>query len=152
MGDWFIKTFRKHHAVKAYIAYPDGRLKLHWVIPDGDTIQIKEMKFQLRKENRLLSSKGIPTYAFNTNSTEPINMLGEKVTPLSPEEYLVATESHVAREIIESAQKKIDFGMINFVFSLIILVAVGAGIYLVKDSLDLIIQKLDLLLSELGLI
>lgn len=97
MSNFIVKTFYRSKAVKAIITYPDKRVKTFWVVPKGHTITIGNNTFNINKEDFYLH-KGIPTYFYNTNNTEPVNVITEAQSKITPDDYNVAISSAVARD------------------------------------------------------
>ena len=142
MREWFIKTFFKSKAVRIYIAYPDKRLQEFWAIPKGDQVNIKGVGvFTISLEEGNLSSKNVPTYIFNTLSTSPLNLQTGEKSVYTPEQFQVAIDSKIEREIF-LATKTGALSQDTIYILLALMVGFGGLGYYLSDKINTIIEAL----------
>lgn len=149
MSNFIVKTFYRSKAVKAIITYPDKRVKTFWVVPKGHTITIGNNTFNINKEDFYLQ-KGIPTYFYNTNNTEPVNVITEAQSKITPDDYNVAISSAVAREIFETSGGNKNPGLISLIFSILATALSGGAVYLVVELTKKVDQITEWLKVILG--
>lgn len=143
MRQWIIKRFRKKKAVRLYIINENRRVHHYWTIPIDGNVTIGGTSFKLTKDDYLLKDN-IPTYFFNYKSAGPLNLYENSKVILTPEDFNLAIDTHVARDIFMATMKsKISPD------TLIILGAMAVGFlavgYFLNDKLDAINRTLEAL-------
>lgn len=154
-NQFIIKNFLKRKAVKAFVLYPDKRIRTYWAIPDGNIIKINNMSFLINENDFSLDTKGIPCYIYDISNIEPKNLQNE-IKPKKPsagktEDYRIITPqdldtaitAKVATEIFNASRKNMDTGTITLIFSVLSVIAVGVVAYMGFEKLDVIIEKLQ---------
>jgi len=145
MREWFIKTFMKRHAVRIYIAMPDKRLKEYWCIPKGDQVSIKGVgTFVLTIDEVSLSSKNVPTFIFNTTNPEPLDLQTGGKSVYSPEQFQVAIDSNIAKEIFLATKSGSISQDTMIILGVMVLGFAGLG-YFITDQLKAITEILQAL-------
>ena len=128
MGNWVNKTFFKSKVVKIRLVYPDRRCSLHWVIPNGKVVQIKNKYACIIDEDRMVLEKNIPTYLFNVKTTEPFDAL--LLDPNKPtlnglhtaETFSDALNPSAIREFVQASKGKFDINMMTLMLLVIVLI------------------------------
>lgn len=143
MRQWIIKRFRKKRAVRIYVITEDRRVHHYWTIPVDGNVKIKGLSFKLTKDDYLLKDN-IPTYFFNDKDAEPLNLYSDKKILLSPQDFNLAIDTHVARDVFSATmKKKISPDTLIILGGMFIgLLAVG---YFLNDKLDAINKTLEAL-------
>ena len=142
MKQWFIRTFLKSKAVRIYIAHPDKRLQEFWAIPHGDQVNIKGVGvFTISLEEGNLSSKNVPTYIFNTLSTSPLNLQTGEKSVYTPEQFQVAIDSKIEREIFLATKTGV-LSQDTIYILLALMVGFGGLGYYLSDKINTIIEAL----------
>lgn len=129
------KTFNKKRVVKAVIYGADKRIKVFYVLPKNDSLTIKNVSYVINEKDFYLDNENIPTYLYRHDSTEPINPHDSKKSVLTPDYYNTAINAHVARDVFEATKGGMDFATISLVVSVITLVVVGGGLYMLFKNL-----------------
>lgn len=147
MKEWIIKTFMKRHAVRIYIATPDKRLKEYWCLPKGDQVSIKGVgTYILTIDEANLSSKNVPTYIFNTVNPEPLDLQKGKKSVYTPEQFQVAIDSNIAKEIFLATKSGTISQDTMIILGVMVLGFAGLG-YFLTDQLN----ALNDILQALGI-
>lgn len=152
MTESMIKLFYKSKAVKAIIAYPDKRVRTHWVIPNKDEIKVHGRTFKINDKDMMLSG-GVPTYAFVHDRVEPINVYDLQKSLMTAQDYDLAISAHVAEEILRVTNGKTDLMMIVVAVGVITLLAVGGLFYFILTKfteLQTTVTELERLIKLLG--
>ena len=145
MRQWFIKTFMKRQAVRIYIATPDKRLKEYWGLPKGDQVSIKGVgTFILTTDEASLSSKNVPTFIFNTVNPEPLDLQKGKKSVYTPEQFQVAIDSNIAKEIFLATKSGSISQDTMIILGVMVLGFAGLGYY-ITDQLNAINEILQAL-------
>ena len=144
MKQWFISKFKKKKAVRIFLLNKDKRLTQYWVLPKGlGEITIGKYTFKITPHDFVLLNN-VPTYFYNVENAAPVSFEHGKVVELSPAEFNMSIEAHVARDVFAAAQ-----GSLLSTEGIIILVAVlvcalGLGYYL-SSELTAIRESLSIL-------
>lgn len=143
MRQWIIKRFRKKKAVRLYVIDENRRVHHYWTIPSDGNVTIGNLSFKLTKDDYLLKDN-IPTYFFNHKDAEPLNLFTDKKILLSPQDFNLAIDTHVARDVFMATMKnKISPDTLIILGGMFLgLLAVG---YFLNDKLDAINQTLEAL-------
>jgi hypothetical protein len=143
MNEWTIKTFHKKEAIRATVAYPDKRVRLHWAIPNGSTVQIGKNTFTINEKDVMIQN-GIPAYMFLVGRPEPLNPYAVTQSYMTSEDFDVAISAKVAREILEVTSGKFEPGLVGLLVSgLAVIASIGVGYWLstfLTDILERVIE------------
>jgi hypothetical protein len=141
MSNFINKNFRKNQSIKAYIHYKDRRVKLFWLIPNGNMVTVKGDTFIINDKDFVLS-KGIPTYYYVNGTPEPMNLYKQPMNDLmTSQDFNVALEANVARQIFEASGSKIE-GIIPILISVAIVGLLGYMMYSFGEQLTLIMEMI----------
>jgi hypothetical protein len=152
MNEWAIKTFYKSRAIRATIIYPDKRIRLHWALPVGDTVQIGKMAYKINNEDVLIQ-KGIPSYIFRSDRPEPINPFALAKSVMTAEDFNVAISAKVASEILAVTSGKMDPGLLAIaggILATLAIIGVGYWLSTILESMTERIAELERLIKLLG--
>lgn len=139
-NQWIIKNFMRKSAVRVIIVTEDKRLKEFWAIPEDGIISAGGYSFRLSEDEFLLKNN-VPTYVFNYNNAEPLNLLTEKKSYLTPKELNTGIKNKLIAELIASLDK--TFGT-DFMITLVALALgfIGLG-YFINEKLVAIQTALE---------
>lgn len=144
-NQFIIKHFRKKDAIKAYVIYPNKRVKLFWGIPVDGFVKIDNKLFKVDDKSFYLPKDNIQTYYYDSRVVEPLNIFNpsKPETIMTADDFDVAISAHVARDIFEASKGGFDkgtLGIILSVFSILAIIVVG---YLMSDNINAIMEKLQ---------
>ena len=148
-NQFIIKHFMKSKAVKCYVIHADKRLRLTWVIPNGNDLTVGKYTFHMNSDVMYLS-KSIPCFVFSYKNAEPLNIIDiNQQTFMTAEDYDTAISSHVAREIFEASSKGMDGNTLLMVIGLGIVGVIGVASYLLYSRFDEIKTLLNQIIEML---
>lgn len=137
--------------VRLIISYQDGKTKIFKVKPStNNTVSISDRTFNINEKTYTIM-KNMPTYFFNSENTEPIDVYSAKATPFSPSQYKVAIDNKIVEEIFKSSKKHNGFNKETITMVVLIGIAgvLGLAGFLLKEQIDIILQKLDIIITAL---
>lgn len=144
MRQWVIKRFKKSKAVRIFLLTKGKRLTHYWVVPKGlGEITIGKYTFKLTPDDFVLLDN-VPTYFYNEENASPVSFELGKVVELSPDEFNMSIEAHVARDIFSSAQGGLLSTEGIIIIVAVLVSAIGVGFY-IQSQLAIILEKLALL-------
>lgn len=143
MRQWIIKRFRKKKAVRIYIINEDRRVHHYWAIPIDGNVTIQDMSFKLTKDDYLLKDN-IPTYFFNYKNATPLNLYSNKEVILTAQDFNLAIDTHVARDVFMATMKSKLSGDTLLILGGMVIGFLAVG-YFLNDKLDAINNTLEAL-------
>ena len=147
------KTFRRGKSVKIIYVGVDKRVRIYYLVPKQKVVRVNKESFNLNDKDLFLS-KGMPTYIFTHKHAEPINILDVPTTFMSPDDYDVAINAHVARDIYAATSASINLATVSMILSGLTLVGLIVIAVMGQDLLAEISTKLQTfndLLANLGI-
>jgi hypothetical protein len=124
MSNFINKYFNKSKAVKVFVNYPDRRMRIHYVVPKGNTVRVGKESFTINDKDFVLS-KGFPTYTYVSGTPEPMNLYNQPMNKLmTSADFDVALNANVARQIFEAQGKGLS-EMIPVIIGIATLAFVG---------------------------
>lgn len=150
IGALFLIKQSEKNKVKALVFYPDRKMKVYKVNPLNKTITFENKTYNINDKDFIIS-KGMITYIFNYENTEPLNPYTGQVTEYNPEDYNSAMNSKIIEEIVASSSKQNKFEMstLNLLIALATIGAVGIIGYLGYNMLTGIQEKINLIIEAL---
>lgn len=144
-SQWMIKKFHKKKAIRVFIYYPDRKIRLYWAIPKSDIVTVNgkayncdASRFYFTMHNR------IPTFTYLVDRPEPLTIDDLKNSPvMSSEEYNVAVNNRVIKEIFNSADKKMDLVTAVIVGMVAVVLVVGIAGFFVYKEIESLKTSLD---------
>lgn len=154
MSQFIIKNFQKKQAVKAYVVYPNKRVKLFWAIPKDGFIKVDKKQFIVDDKSFYLGKDNIQTYYYDSNHVEPLNIFNpdKPLSSMTPDDFDTAISAQVAREIFNATAGGVDKSTIALLLSGVTLLAVIVVGYMALGNIDTILTKLQELEDLLKLI
>jgi len=148
------KLFYKDAFIKVKIYGEDKRLKVYYLVPQHNIVNIDEKSFVLNDKNMMLE-KGIPTYLFNGDAPISLNIL-DKDRPLieySPKQLHDAINSKIIGEMFNSFAKgeKISLGNLLSIATFVAVLGVGFFLYTELQNVQEMITKIIEFLSNGGI-
>jgi len=145
------KLFHKHDFVKVCVIGQDKRKKLFYAVPIEDTVNADENHSYTINREAVIYEKGIPTYYYNTHSTEPLNLYVGAETEYTPAELSVGLKTNIVKKFFEA----LDFQAktsIQIIFAIITLLAIGGVTYWFYTIFQTLLAKIDELQRLLDLL
>jgi len=144
------KHIHKDTIVKVIIAYPDKRVRTHWVIPTGDVVTIKSMSFNINPKD-VVYSEGFPTFIYHVGSSEPLNLFSQK-TFMTADDFNVAISAKVVRDMMDATSDKKETFNLSTILSGLSLILSVVVIYFVLTNFTTISNQLNELKEVLRII
>lgn len=152
MKQWFIKTFQKSKAIRAIIHYPDKRVRTFWAIPKEDLITIDGRTYRCNTEIDYYNIwEGIPTFTYAVDKIEPIRLDNQKASLMTTNEFNVALNNKIVRDIFSSTDKKLDPVTITLIALFVMIGLVGFAIWKFNEQLDIIKKMIENIYNYLGI-
>ena len=144
MRQWYISKFKKKKAVRIFLLRKDKRLTHYWVLPKGlGEITVGKYSFKLTPEDFVLLNN-VPTYFYNESNAAPVSFTHGKVVELSPDEFNMSIEAHVARDVFAASQGGLLSTEGIIIIVAVLVCALGLGYYL-SSELSAIRESLSIL-------
>lgn len=151
-NQWFIKTFKKNRAVRAIIHYPDHRVRSFWAIPKENLITIAEKTYRCDTRVDYFNIwNGIPCFTYIVDQVEPVRLDEETPSKMSSDEFNVAINNRVVREVFAAADKKMDLITAVIVGMVAVVIIVGIAGYFIYQEMQTMKTSLDLLKDYFGI-
>lgn len=148
-GYFFIKRELDKKKVRVIIASSDRRLTTYKVKPVDKTVSVEGKTYNIN-DTDFMMIKNMPTYIFNDENTQPIDLFTGIQSPYSPHQYQTAIENKLVEEIFKSSKKgKSNDSPIIMILLIAVIGAVGLIGYLGYDFIETILIKLDSIIEAL---
>lgn len=142
MGNYFNKTFKRSQCVKAIIFDHDKRIKAHYVIPKDSQIKIGGKLYEINQDDFYLS-KGIPTYVYNVERVDPINLFNVEKSVLTASYYDTAISTNVAKQIFAASQEGVQPQNIILILTGVTMLVMLLGFYIMYNELTAIYEFMN---------
>lgn len=142
---WYLKTFKKNEIVRLCVYGKSKHIRNYYVRPLGNTATCNKVSYIINDKDFYLDSDNIITYTYREDSVEPVNPFDSKRSVMSQEEFNVAIDNKIIRDLVQSTGNGFDMATISMIISVVSLLGILFVGYMVYEQQTLINEMREVL-------
>ena len=142
---WYLKTFKKSEIVRLCVYEKSKHIRNYYVIPQGNTATINKRSYIINDKDFYLDADSIITYTYREDSVEPVNPFDSKRSVMSQEEFNVAIDNKIIRDLVQSTGGGMDMATISMMIAVVSLLGIIFVGYMVYEQQTLINEMREVL-------